>query len=75
MVITLDSRKNFGFNVTYLGKIDHFLPFENGLYYYDTRVKPRSVTIKPTNIFSPHSLLQSVEENKSFYLQLEMKGA
>ena len=35
LVITLDSRENFGFNFTYLGKIYHFLPFENGLYYYD----------------------------------------
>ena len=47
MVITLDSCVKFGFNVTYFGKIYHFIPFENGLYYYDTRLEPRSVINKP----------------------------
>ena len=28
LVITLDSCENFGFNVTYLGKIYHFLPYK-----------------------------------------------
>ena len=76
MVITLDSRINYGFNVTCLGKLYHFLPFENGLYYFDTRNEPRSVEYNTTkDIVSPYFLLQSVEDNKAFYTQREIKGA
>ena len=42
--ITLDSRVNYGFNVTYLGQLYHFLPYENGLYNYDKFIGPRSVS-------------------------------
>ena len=53
----------------------HFLPYENGLYYYDTRVEPRSVTDKAKEVVNPYSFLQSVEDNKVFYSQREIKGA
>ena len=70
VVITLDSRINDGFNVTYLGKLYHFIPFENGLYYFDTRNEPRSVEDNTTkDIVSPYFLLQTVEDNKAFYTQ------
>ena len=57
LVITFDSRENYGFNVTYLVKMYHFLPYENGLYYYDTRVEPRSVTDKTKEVVNPYSFL------------------
>ena len=75
VVITLDSRVNYGFNVSYHGKLYHFLPFENGLYYYDTRVEPRSAVDKTKDEFSSYSFLQSVDDNKLFYTQREIKGA
>ena len=75
LVITLDNRVNYGFNVTYLGKFYHFLPFENGLYYFDTRIEPKSVEDNNKEVVSPYSLLQSVVDNKAFYTQREIKGA
>ena len=75
MVITLDNRVNYGFNVTYQGKYYQFLPFENGLYYFDTRNEPRSVDDNTNNEVSPYLLLQTVEDNKAFYTQREIKGA
>ena len=75
LVITLDSRENYGFNVTYMGKMYHFLPYENGLYYYDSRVEPRSIADKTKEVVNHYSFLQSVEDNKAFYSQREIKGA
>ena len=75
LVITLDSRVNYGFNVTYKGKLYHFLPFDNGLYYFDTRNEPRSVDDNTNDVITPYLLLQSVEDNKAFYTQREIKGA
>ena len=75
VVITLDSRVNYRFNVTYLGKIHRFLPFENSFYYFNTRTEPRSVEDNTKEFVSPYSLLQSIEENKAFYTQREIKGA
>ena len=75
LVITLDNRVNYGFNVTYLGKLYHFLPFENGLYYFDTRTAPRSVEDNFKDIVSPYLFLQSVEDNKAFCTQNEIKAA
>ena len=75
VVITLDSRVHYGFNVTYLGKLYRFLPFDNGLYYFDTRTEPRSVEDNDKKVVFPCSLLQSVEDNKAFHTQREIKGA
>ena len=78
LVITLDSRVNCGFNATYKGQLFHFSPYENGLYYYDTRMEAKRVPTKSNKsktIVSPYSLLQFVEDNKQFYTQREIKGA
>ena len=74
--ITLDSKKAYGFNVVYGGKLYYFAPFENGLYYFDTREEARSVENTNTNTdVSSYSLLQTIDDNKQFYTDREIKGA
>ena len=79
LIITLNNRVGLGFNVTYKGKLYHFAPYKNGLYYFDTRIGPRSVDAdhdgKSKSSVSPHFLLQTVSDNKEFYSAREIQGA
>ena len=75
VIITMDTRKDSGFNVTFGDKLYQFTPFENGLYYFDTRTGPRSVCDKTKSDVSTYSLLQTVNDNKQFYTASEIKGA
>ena len=45
IVITLDSRKDPGLNVIFDGRLHYFAPFKNGLYFFDTRVGPKNVSL------------------------------
>ena len=75
ILITLDSREGQGFNVIFEGKLYCFKPYENGLYYYDSRAAPVLVGDKDKSPVYPYSFLQSVEDNKAFYTANEIKGA
>ena len=75
IIITLDSREGQGFNVDFEGKLYYFQPFDNGLYYYDSRVHPVVVKDNIKTPVSSYSLLQSVANNKVFYTTNEIKGA
>jgi len=76
IIITLDSREDPSFSATFYTKLYYFAPFRNGLYYFDTRVGPRSVNnIKSNTKCSPYSLMQTVADNKKFYTAQKIKGA
>lgn len=75
--ITLDNKRDMDFDVLYENKIYHFAPFEHGhdLYYFDTRQEPRSVEANINDDISPYSFLQTVDDNKQYYTDCEIKGA
>ena len=75
IVITLDSREGYGFNVLYKNKLYVFLPFATGLYYFDTRTTPQQVSDKTKLSVSPYSLLRSVDDNKEYYSIDKIKRA
>lgn len=67
--IHMDSSIDYGFKVTYDGKIYHFKPFDTGLYYYDTTDTPvlaadNTSLVKNNNVVSSYSFIQTVEDNK-----------
>ena len=75
ILITLDSHEGQGFNVTFEGKLYCFKPYDNGLYYYDSRVALVPVEDKNKAPVYPYWFLQSVDDNKAFYMANEIKGA
>ena len=78
LVLTLDNREHFGFNVTYKGYFYQFFPFGNGLYYWDTRKAPTKLKVEEAKSkveVNPYFFLQSVADNKAFYTPAEIKGA
>ena len=75
VVITLDSREGNDFYVVYGGKLYRFEPYDNGLYYYDTTKAPTVVKDNISKQFTSYSFLQTIEDNKAFYTDLEVKGA
>ena len=75
IVITLDSRKGHDFNVVYEGKLYRFEPYDNGLYYYDTRKSPAVANHNISKQFMSYPFLQTIEDKKTFYTDIEIKGA
>ena len=82
MTIKMDSEKEQGFCVFYNNLVFYFAPFDAGkwLYYYDTSAAPDLVEVgvvnanKPKTTVSPYSFVQTVNDNKAFYTDCEMKG-
>ena len=80
VTIKLDSEKDPGFSVTYQNQVFHFMPFATGLYYYDTNCAPQVITkdegeTKPKSNVTHYSLLQTVNDNKQYFTDAEIKGA
>ena len=75
IVITLDNRIGTGFKVIYGNKLYRFLPYNHGLFYYDTTVEPENITIEFKNEVNPYSFLQTVDDNKEYFTATEIKGA
>ncbi len=80
--ISMDSSKDNGLHVNYKGLEYCFAPFNAGLYYYHTRVPPKNVNATATvsggntdRSVTRYSFLQTVNDNKSFYTDNEVKGA
>jgi len=68
--VTMDSSKENCINVYRQdGSIMKFQQYENGLYFYDTRIQPYSPEV------SDYVFLNTVRENKANYTSRELKGA
>ena len=76
IIVTMDNRKDYGFNVFYNNKAYHIAPFCNGLYYYNTRATPKDLSNmkgdKPKVTVYSYSYLQTIEDN-NFLLTMKLK--
>ena len=78
--ITMDNKNNYGFHITFQGKLYYFSPFENRIYFFNTCKEPRIIVSKePRSVgtntnteVSSYSLLQSIKDNKT---DCEIKGS
>ena len=73
VVITLDSRVHYGFNVTYLGKLYRFLPFDNGLCYFDARTEPMRVEDNDKKLFPLTHFYSPLRTTKLFTRSVKLK--